>query len=512
MKKSLTLLTLIFASSLLLAKIETPRIFSDNMVLQSGEPVKIWGKASPKSNVEIKFSGQSKSAKADDKGFWTIYLDALKPSKEPMQMQILEEADDSFKISNILVGEVWITGGQSNMAFALKNSTTFKEALSADNSMIRTFIQAGQLVKEPQWDTDKHARWIILDKENMGSLNAVAFYFSRELVAKLNTPVAFVQTPVGGSSMCAWLAPQDLKGVSGFEENIKYFEEENKNYDPQKAQKIYEKKLEEWKANKKAALAAKKKFDERAPEAPNSLGYGVKIQKSPSLLYYARVAPIAGYTAKGFVWYQGEADANSTDETKFKDKFERLVTSWRKYWGKADMPFIFAQLPSFGSGRTDWPSARWGQYLATKSLKNLYGAVLIDLGEEKDIHPKNKLDVGKRFANLAFKEVYGLKDIYPYSSVPKSFEYESSKVKITFETYTRNLVCDGEITGFEVLSGNDWKSAKAKLTAPNQIEVESPNASDQISGVRYLWKNWAQPEVKLFNVDKLPAMPFTNRK
>ena len=510
MKKIILAMFGLGALTALNAEIAMPKIFSDNMVLQCGEPVKVWGKALPNAKVLVKFAGQNVSANADKDGKWSLYLAAMKPNCKEDVMRISENGVPQKVIRNVLVGQVWIAGGQSNMKFMLKETDNASEAISRANyPLMRAFIMKHDAIKTaPAFDVPEGASWRVCTPKSAGVFSAVAFFFAEKVMKELNVPVGFVETERSASVMVAFLERKDAKGVAGFDKQIAEYDKLAKTYNYPKELEKYKKAFAEYSAEKAEAKNAGKKFTKKAPFKPLPEGPMCSYQM-PQFLYNAKVAPVAGYTAKGFLWYQGESDA--PDPTLFADKLERLIKSWRKYWGKPDMPFYFVQLPSFAQ-RPNWPVVRDQQRSVAEKMKNVEMAVVIDSGTENDIHPKSKLVVGERLANIALKNLYGKKDLVVYGPKFKSFEYGGDSVAIKFDSFGKKMVLKGKPRGFEVFNGKKWvKAGEISFDQKtNTVTVKGKRGGD-VEGVRYLWASWAAPDACLFNEDGLPAMSFINK-
>jgi len=508
MKKQISIMCAVAAALALHAEIQMPKIFSDNMVLQEGQTVKIWGKADANAKVDVNFAGQKKSATAAQDGKWVLELSPLKTATSALEMQISENGKEAKTIANVLVGEVWIAGGQSNMQWTVGLTSTSEEAKARANyPLFRVFTQptdANSL--KPEWDSPADAKWNVVTPENVERFSAVGFYFGEEILKKFNKPVGIVETPLGGSAMVAWLPRKDAAGAKSFDNHIAEFDKQMATYNYDKALADWEKQNTAYEERKASAKADGKPFSERGPRKPNK-NSPYTVQSTPEHLFNAKIAPIAGYAAKGFIWYQGESDSRRAEDGAFVEMFSRVINTWRTYWGKPDMPFLFVQLTSFTTD-ANWAFTRWEQYQTTKKLDNVDMAVIIDIGEEKNIHPKNKIEVGKRLANIAFDEVYDLDGIHPYGPMIDEVDYNGSTAKVEFDLDGRGLVSNGDVRGFEALVGGKWVPASAKLSGDEVIV----SVEGKIDGVRYLWKSWAQPDVCLFNKDGLPAMPFIDIK
>ncbi|MFI3290264.1 MAG: sialate O-acetylesterase [Opitutales bacterium] len=498
MKKILSIIAILSAFACVNAEILMPRVFSDYMVLQREMPVKIWGKAEMNASVKVEFAGKAKEAKADAQGNWALHLDKMPANANNQAMKVYENGTLSKEFKDILIGEVWIAGGQSNMdrTFA---SDKLADGLGkrATNPMMRAFLQTVPLWKgcnpikdkedlTPNFDTPKGSMWNLTTEAIVPSYSQVAFYFAEKLIEELGVPVGIVQTSLGGSKMISWIAKEDLKGTESFVEGLKTFENDMAKFDPSKVD-------EPKPANTK---------NPRNIKEPKGIGW---YRESPALMYNTKIAPIVGFTARGFIWYQGESDAAAPD---FFAMFESVINNWRKYWNVRDMPFYAVQLASF-ENKNDWANVRWQQYLVGEKLDDVEVLINIDTGVENNIHPTDKDIVGARLANLALAETYDIDRFEDYvSPTIDEVEYKGNTVEVEFDTES-DLKLVGNFRGFEVFVDNAWQNASLVELKADKIVLKG---NGEILGVRYLWKSWAKPDACLYNKFDLPAMSFIDLK
>ena len=240
------------------------------------------------------------------------------------------------------------------------------------------------------------------------------------------------------------------------------------------------------------------------------------MQNTPAFLYNAKVAPLCGYGVRGVLWYQGEGDFGQPQI--FADKFKTLVAAWRKHFEMPNLPFYTVQLTSFDvtthwRESENWQQTRFEQFNCFRQMDNVEMAVILDLGEKNQIHPQRKDEVGERLFNIALKNIYGKKDIKgEHSPMFKSAKFNKNRALVEFDMYASKLVLKGKAQGFEVKIDNSWQTAEKVLVNDlGTVEVFAPQDSE-ISGVRYLWKSWALPEICLYNTQGLPAMSFKAEK
>jgi len=329
----------------------------------------------------------------------------------------------------------------------------------------------------------------------------------------IDVPVALISTPLGGTAMRTWIPESLFDKVPFLKSDLAAFKKEKAAYD-------YKAALEKWNkgvADYNAAVAKAKADGKKIPERPTAIRSRPseisprRAQSTPCYNYNAKIAPIAGFAVRGFLWYQGESDANDASLPSFEEQFSLLINSWRSAWGSKNLPFMFVQLASF-TIKPDWAETRWAQYKTSKSVPLVYMANIIDCGEEKDIHPKDKTTVGNRLEHLALRHVYKMTNIHADAPEMKSVSVGGNAATVAFDTFGGKLVGKGEAKGFELLVGGKWvAAASAQILGADKVVVKAPEGA-AVEGVRYLWKNWARPEVWLYNQDGLPAVSFTSLK
>ena len=499
-----------------------PSIFGDNMLLQRNMPVKIWGKADANAKIDVSFARQKKSTKADANGNWSLKLDKMSANKNPQEMIISENGKVGKTIKNILVGEVWIAGGQSNMQWRVRDCANAKENIAqANNPLVRYFSQnTSTLAKTPQFDCVNGA-WTMPSPKVTGNYSAVAYLFARNLQRDLDIPIGIVFTALGGSKMIAWIPEENIAENAYTKSYLDGFKQKNASYSHADALKKWKVDFDKWLAERDRLKAQNKKIRTQPPHKPHPLT-SIRITFTPSWLYNGVVAPLVGYGARGVIWYQGEADSGGLFPTEiasphgyslqfFSEQMQLLIKSWREKFKNPELAFIQVQLASFRKQpQRDWGMTRWEQLMTTKKVPNCYLTNIIDCGEEDNIHPKDKQTVADRMNNIALCEVYGKTNIQPHSPQFKSANYSGDSVEVSFDTFGKNIKSHGELRGFEVKVSGKWQKANATLSK-NKVLAKSENGG-KIEGVRYLWKAWAKPDVCLFNQDGLPVFSFINEK
>ncbi len=493
------------------AELRLPAIIGDNMVLQRDMPCRIWGWDDPGTTVTVEIAGQKKSAKADAKGKWLVTLDPLpvtKPDAAPLTMKITGSSPREVK--NVLVGEVWICSGQSNMGFTVASShDPDLESLSSKFPRLRLISVPQVGTQEPQ--DDFKGQWDeATDPELIKQFSAVGFFYGRLLHQILDVPVGLIDNAWGGSSCEAWVRRDILEKDPFYKTLMDGWREREKTYNHAAELEKYNAAMEKWKI---AAAEAKAK-EMMPPKPPRKPTDAMTGQHRPGNLYCGVLYPTIGYGIRGAIWYQGESNAGRAYE--YRKLFPLMIQHWRDEWklpGAAkDFPFYWVQLADFMAEKPEpadsgWAELREAQTLTMSALPNTGQAVIIDLGEGKDIHPKNKRDVAERLARWALAKDYGLQ--LPFRSPEfKEMKIEGNKARVTFDHVGNGLkTFDVEdVRGFAVC-GEDKKfvNATARIANTNTVLVSSDSVPKPIA-VRYAWAD--NPICNLYSADDLPATPF----
>ncbi len=486
------------------AELKLPAIIGDNMVLQQKQTGKIWGWDTPGTDVTVTFGGQTKTTKADDKGRWTISIDPGAANDKPATMVI--KGTSTRELKNILVGEVWVCSGQSNMQFNVGSSTDSDlETATAKYPRIRLISVPQVGTQEPQ--DDFKGSWTECSPQTIPGFTAVGYFFGRSLHQILNVPVGLINNAWGGSAAEAWVRRDVLEKDPRFNRLMESARKNEALLQSPAAQENYKKALAAWQERAKAAKAAGKPFNERAPGAPDGWLRG---NARPGNIYNGVLRPTIGFGIKGAIWYQGETNASRAFE--YRALFPRMIQHWREEWQQGDFPFYWVQLADFRDEKpepveSDWAELREAQTMTQSAVKNGGQAVIIDIGEGKDIHPKNKRDVGERLVRWALARDYGVKVIYR-SPEFKSMKVEGNKAIVSFDTFGSSLQTfdTKEIKGVAVC-GEDkhWVWADATVAGPDKIAASSPKVAKPVA-VRYAWAD--NPVCNLFNKEWLPVTPF----
>jgi sialate O-acetylesterase len=473
-----------------LADVKLPAIFSDNMVLQQTEKAPVWGTADKGETVTVKAGAAVGEAVAGNDGVWRVVLDT-RNVKGPVDVTVAGK--NSIAIKNVLVGEVWVASGQSNMEMSVGGvKDADLEIAAADYPEIRMFTVEKATAMEPAKDVK--GKWEVCTPQVTGHFSAVGYFFARDLHQQLKAPVGVIHTSWGGTVAEAWTSREALSAADpDVKTIIERFDAARAKVTPEAKQKYEE------------DLAAWKKAGSPRGKQPRKLP-GEGDPNAPTALYNAMISPLVGYGIKGAIWYQGESNAGRSYQ--YRKLFPAMITDWRTRWGEGDFPFYWVQLANFmprdkEPAESGWAELREAQTM-TQSLPNSGQAVIIDIGEAFDIHPKNKEDVGRRLARLALKRDYG-KNIVDSGPVVDTMQVEGNTIRLKFKNAQGGLVAKEPLTAFAV-AGEDHKfvwARDAKIEGETVV-LKSPVAKPV--AVRYAWGN--NPEATLYNRANLPACPF----
>jgi sialate O-acetylesterase len=485
------------------AELKLPAIISDHMVLQQKQSDPIWGWDTPGTKVTVTFAGQTKTAEAGADGRWTVKLDPLTANDQPQTITI--EGSSKKELQDVLIGEVWMCSGQSNMGFTLNGDW------NGDLEAAASKLPKLRLIKVPNVGTqelqnDFKGDWKESNAANAAPFTAVGFLFGRYLQNILGVPVGLIDNAWGGSAAEAWIRRETLDKDPRFAllaQNNRNTEDFNQS---EKSKEAYEASLEKWKQDAEKAKAEGKP----APRQPQSPDKWLSGNARVGNIFAGVVNPTLGYGIKGVIWYQGETNAGRAYE--YAQLFPFMIEQWRKEWAEGDFPFYWVQLANYMEQKPEPGDSQWAELresqTKTMQLPNTGQAVIIDLGEGKNIHPKDKHDVAARLVRWALVKDYGMK--LPYRSPEfKSVDFDGNKAIVTLDYFGSGLYTFGvdEAIGFAVC-GEDkvWHWAKGKVLPGDKIEVTSEQVAKPIA-VRYAWAN--NPVCNLFSKDAgLPVTPF----
>lgn len=472
-KLSLPFLSMLFLCSFhLSSQIVLPKILGHNMVLQQKEKVAIWGTATPEEKISVAFAGQNKKTIADKTGKWSVQLQPMNASFEAREMTI--KGTNTIVLKNILVGEVWLCSGQSNMEYAMRKYSKFETATKgykppeddlnkANNTNIRIFLDRRKYM-DP---SPEHLGWESAMGKPLVDFSAVGYYFAKDLYSKLNVPIGMISAAVPGSRIEPWIQASKME------------------------------------------VAPKMKNGKILDKLSSDGGDAGKF-------YDTMIQPLIPYTLKGFLWYQGESNCFLNENIRYAYKFKTLIESWRNDWSNKKLPFYFVQLAPYAYSTTkdERPHSAqqlpefWEAQKLALHLKNTNTIAITDLVDSiADLHPGYKWEIGRRLSLLASNKTYGQKNVVWSGPVYKNMKITDHAIEITFSDTGSGLTSrDGKPLDWFTIAGKDGKFVKANATIKeDKIILSSPEIANPVAA-RFGWNEGAQSN--FINKERLPAVPF----
>lgn len=471
------------------AEVSVPNIFSDHMVLQRDQQNKVWGRANPGESVAVSIDGKSIATTADEDGSWQVMLEPL-TAGGPHELAIKSDSNE-IVIQDVLVGEVWICSGQSNMEWSIsKVNDADLEMAAANYPKIRMINFPNIGSQETIWTHDK-APWMICSPNSVKWFSAVGYYFGRQLHHTLGeVPIGLVNNAWGGSAVDGWIDRRLLEDNADYQET-----------------------LDRWKANESRyeSLSQQAEHSKKEAKELENLKKEMKGRNRPGNIYQGVLHSHLGYGMKGVIWYQGETNAGRSYQ--YRDLFPMMIQNWRDQWQQGDFPFYWVQLADYMQEKPEpsesgWAELREAQTMTMDRLPNTGQAVIIDVGEGKDIHPRNKLTVGQRLARWALANEYGV-DIAYHSPQFQSMDIKDGKAFLKFDHVHKGWRPFDVNTpvGFAI-AGEDKKFVWADATILKDgrtIAVSSDDVSQPVA-VRYAWAD--NPRCNMYDRVGLPLTPF----
>ena len=485
------LLTAFLFVATLRADVTLPALLADHMVIQRGMPVHVWGSAAPGEKVVVAFKGQSGASIADELGRWSVYLPPAEAGG-PFEMSI--QGTNSITLRDVMVGDVWVASGQSNMEWTLEKAMNGKEEVAAASfPKMRLYHVKNKSAAFPQDDAVAEP-WAGCTPATAAKFSAVAYFFGRDLLKQNDVPLGLISTSWGGTPAEAWTS---LSALSSDASLMPVFKEWSNMTNDQLSVNLRRQKLmREYEAGR-AKARAEGRAEPPYPWAPN-----LENSWMPAGLYNGMIAPLTRFPIKGAIWYQGESNSGPERVSWYDRLFQTMIRDWRSAWGQGDFPFLFVQLANYNPGGL-WPELREAQR-RTLELANTGMAVTIDIGNPTDIHPTNKQDVGHRLALAARAIGYGERVEYSGPAF-RMARPEGNAVRVWFDHAGGLKAKDGSLKGFEIAGSNrKFVSAEARIDGETVV-VTSPGIT-QPAYVRYAWA--ANPDANLCNAAGLPASPF----
>ncbi len=483
------------------AEVKMPEVFSSHMVLQRDAAIPVWGWADPGETVTVSIAGLQKSTTADPKGNWQVDLPPMQPGA-PLQLSV--KGNNALVFEDILVGDVWLCSGQSNMEWRLSNTDNAAEEIAAaKHPTIRLFHVQRSWKSVPQRNLE--ATWKPCTPETVPSFSAVGYFFGRELTQSLNVPIGLINSSWGGTRIEPWTPPTGFQQIKELESIAQQVELKDPASAVRKAAlKRSIDQYNRWIQQAEASIA-NSTLVQAPPAFPQEL-LDYTSHQQPTVLYNAMIHPLLPLPIKGAIWYQGES--NRGDGMDYADKMRALIAGWRSVWNNPELPFYFVQLAPYDYRSAPYllPTIWQAQQQVAKTVPHTGMAVINDIGNVKDIHPRNKRDVGLRLAKQALNKTYGKIEIVCEAPVFQEMEIQADKVRITFDHARSLKTRDGKAPDWFEISGEDGIYKKADATIDGTAVVLSEASISKPCAVRFAWHMLAEPN--LTNEAGLPASAF----
>ncbi|MCX7007796.1 MAG: sialate O-acetylesterase [Kiritimatiellaeota bacterium] len=469
----------------------------------------VWGWADAGEVIVVEFNGKKKETKAVADGKWMVELDSMTAKAEGgvLQVSSLKTPAAVVKVANVLIGEVWLCSGQSNMGLWVKHADRYEqEQKEASYPLIRMFTT--EMAGSTKPESDCKGQWVVCSPDTVGTFSATAYFFGREIHKKLNVPVGLLLSAMGNSPIEPWIPMESLHKFEAVMADKMRMDAAVQGYDVAKAKERFEKELAHYEQEKKSGKHTSKK-------PPKMKQTPVQLRYYPAALYNAMIHPLIPYGIRGAIWYQGASSAGPTVERAmlYRDLLANLITSWRAAWGER-FPFYFVQLPNYKSAQTQpvensmWAFTRESFVRVMQEVPDTGMAIGIDVGMATNLHPKNKQAIGYRLAQFALNQTYGKKDVVACGPIYKSMKKEENKIIVSFDYMGSGLAAkDGaELKRFAIAGENKKFVNATAVIVGDTVVVSSPEVAKPVA-VRYAWAN--NPEgCNLYNREGLPASPF----
>ena len=532
MKQFLAFILTFTISASARAEVRLPALFSDGAVLQCDQDLPVWGWGKPGEKVSVRFAGQAATTEVKPDGSWMVRLQPVKPSYKKHTM-VIKVGAHALELKNIVVGEVWLCSGQSNMMYTLEAISARtkdagyapvldymgKERDSASDDFLRQ-IRVPTVACVTEAKPNFAGRWIQSSPQNNAAFTATGYFFGKELRKHLDHPVGLLSAAWGGRRIDGFLPPP--RPVSpAYRRLLEDVKRRMERYDAKGAEEEYQRAHAKWREEVKAAHASGKPRP-RPPKRPVSPDTDSNVLGG---IYHGMIHPLVPYAIRGALWYQGESHNKQRPET-YGRLLKTLILGWRREWGQGEFPVYYCQLASFTSPRAEplqdnnsWVTVCNQQRLAMK-IPHTGMAVLNDIGQVKDIHPANKLDVGRRLSRWALNKTYGFEKVVPSGPLYRSFENKGKIILVKFSYPGSGLMVgrkhllnpvrpvDAPLGGFEICGGDrTWVYAKARIVSKDEVAVSHPTIDSPLA-VRYGWQQ-NPANANLYNREGLPTSLFT---
>lgn len=494
------------------AALSLPQFFSDHMVLQRDRAAAVWGQADPNASVSITFKGNSASATADDKGFWRASINTGKADVQGAELVISSGAEQK-KITDVLVGEVWLASGQSNMAYTCKSmqgAGAGQLITKTDIPGVRMFLAPAVTAPGPQRDIQ--GAWSVCSEQTLPQFSAVAFFFAQKLHEELQVPIGILKTAWGGKPVETFTSAEALNTLPATKELVDAMLHSETSYNPDAAQKAYDTAVAKWKAATNAQKNQPEAERKKLPKKPDAPKRPIEKEGNPGTLFNSMIHPFVGYSLRGAIWYQGEANAHP-GKVPYDQTLPLMIGDWRKRW-EHEFPFYFVQLanfkaPSTAAGTPDgWALLQDRMRLVLTSTPKTGMAIINDVGEADNIHPKDKKTPGERLALWALAKDYG-RDLVYSGPLYKGYKVEGEAIRVDFEQAGKGLKSrdGGPLKRFEI-AGDDhiWRWAEARIDGNASVLVSCAEVKQPVA-VRYAWAS-NPAGANLVNSEGLPTSVF----
>ncbi len=514
---SILILGVLFFANPVSSAVTLPKVFGDHMVLQRERAVPVWGWASLGENVVVEFSGQRKETTAGPDGRWEIRLEPMPARNEGIVFRVSGSNTNIIEFSDVVVGEVWVCSGQSNMQMGLGACNVPEDIANADFPGLRYLNIRSGIASSPKQEVNILTKpWTKCSTNTAGSCSAAAFYFGRRLHSELKIPIGLINATQGGSGIEPWTPLEAFDTIPELADYIAAFRNEVQAY--RQALPDTLKILEQWTRDARQSIANHKDL----PVEPVWPSHPSMNVIKPAGLYNAMLYPVIPFAIRGVIWYQGEH--GYAEDPPYYHMMHALIGGWRTAWSQGDFPFYYVQLPNLRvaaknpPGDGGWAKRRQEQFEALV-ITNTGMIVTIDIGDAQDLHPKNKFDVGERLARWALARDYGQTNLVMSGPLYRNLKIEDSRIRIAFDHVGGGLMV-GEKTGLEpvreilndklqhfAIAGDDQKWAWAEAVIDGDtVVVSSPDVPKPVA-VRYGW-SWNPSGRNLYNRAGLPASPF----
>ena len=490
------------------AEVRMPHVFGSHMVLQRDKPIIIWGWANAGETVTVQLGQESKSTQANERGEWKVTLPAM-AAGGPFTLTV--SGSSTVTYDDVLIGEVWLCSGQSNMEFGMNMVTnSAAEIAAADHPNIRLLLVKRDWLGQPTNDVD--AAWKLCTPQTVtdggwNGFSAVAYFFGRELNQKLGVPVGLIESSWGGTRIESWTPPEGFAKVPALKDEYKRVEAGDP-HSPvhQQMLGLTLDQYDQWLKAARDALTADTVVPP-VPKYPDELQGPQDLQQATAL-YNGMIHPLAPFAVRGAIWYQGEA--NESEGMKYYERMKALIGGWRKVWGEGNFPFYFVQIAPWNYGNNPQTLARlWeAQTVAADTIPNTGMAVVNDIGDLRDIHPKNKQDVGHRLALMALARTYGQSHLVDSGPTFKSMKTEGNTIRVKFANTGSGLESrdGGPLSDFEIIDAANGGFVKADAKIDGDSVVLSAPGVEHPVAMRFAWSGLDEPN--LMNREGLPAGAF----